>query len=276
MPRTSNQELRFGHLDGLHVWPDFGPRGSRQRAATMLIMARVSLLAFSRACLTARRNVSRNNATDGIPNGMVVSFSTGEADSSWGDPPSYRPDRMPPRRAIPAQERTNPSIWPTNVDTNVTIIPPCAIARVFGGMDGKMGKEGRFGCPLPLRRISAAAMADLLNLEPSPCKATPCSSSLPPLLQNSAHATPPVSRAFWHLEGYFVGYCFHCGGLRAILKLDGEVIEFFVRGRPSAASGKPYGSGKAGCGVKTGRTSRAGHADPNNCPILVSGLGATS
>jgi hypothetical protein len=37
----------------------------------------------------------------------------------------------------------------------------------------------------------------------------------------------PIRRAFWRLEGYFVGYCFDCGGLRAVSKLDGEVIEFF-------------------------------------------------
>jgi hypothetical protein len=37
----------------------------------------------------------------------------------------------------------------------------------------------------------------------------------------------PISRAFWRVEGYFVGHCFHCGDLRAILKLDGVEVEFF-------------------------------------------------
>ena len=36
----------------------------------------------------------------------------------------------------------------------------------------------------------------------------------------------PIRRAFWHVEGYFVGYCFHCGDLRAILRLDGAEVEF--------------------------------------------------
>jgi hypothetical protein len=40
----------------------------------------------------------------------------------------------------------------------------------------------------------------------------------------------PIRRAYWHLEGYFVGYCFDCGDLRAIMKLDGEVIEFLGAG----------------------------------------------
>ncbi len=35
-----------------------------------------------------------------------------------------------------------------------------------------------------------------------------------------------VSRAFWRVEGYFVGYCFHCGGLRAVLKHGSNFIEF--------------------------------------------------
>jgi hypothetical protein len=35
-----------------------------------------------------------------------------------------------------------------------------------------------------------------------------------------------ISRAYWRVEGYFVGHCFHCGGLRATLKLDSELIEF--------------------------------------------------
>jgi hypothetical protein len=36
----------------------------------------------------------------------------------------------------------------------------------------------------------------------------------------------PVSRAFWRVEGYFVGYCFHCGDLLAVLKRGSDLIEF--------------------------------------------------
>ena len=52
-----------------------------------------------------------------------------------------------------------------------------------------------------------------------------------------------VSRAFWRVEGYFVGYCFHCGGLRAVLKHGNKFIEFL--GADVVCSPLPMGRGFA-------------------------------